>query len=40
MRNLVFCPKGRTWIRVFEKRVLRKIFEPKKNKVTGEWRKI
>jgi hypothetical protein len=25
---------------VFEKRVLRKIFEPKRNEVTGEWRKL
>jgi hypothetical protein len=24
-------------LRVFEKRVLRKIFGPKKNDVTGEW---
>jgi hypothetical protein len=27
-------------LRVFEKRVLRKIFEPKRNEVTGEWRKL
>jgi len=27
-------------LRVFENRVLRKIFEPKMDKVTGEWRKI
>ena len=27
-------------LRVFENRVLRKIFEPKKYKVTGEWRKL
>jgi hypothetical protein len=27
-------------LRVFENRVLRKIFGPKKNKVTGEWRKL
>ena len=26
--------------RVFENRVLGKIFEPKKYKVTGEWRKL
>jgi hypothetical protein len=25
---------------VFENRVLRKIFGPKRNKVTGEWRKL
>jgi len=27
-------------LRVFEKRVLRKIFGPKRNEVTGEWRKL
>jgi len=27
-------------LRVFENRVLRKIFEPKRNEVTGEWRKL
>jgi hypothetical protein len=27
-------------LRVFENRVLRRIFGPKKNKVTGEWRKL
>ena len=26
--------------RVFEKRVLRRIFGPKKDEVTGEWRKV
>jgi len=26
-------------LRVFENRVLRRIFEPKKDVVTGEWRK-
>jgi hypothetical protein len=26
-------------LRVFENRVLRIIFEPKRDKVTGEWRK-
>jgi hypothetical protein len=25
---------------VFENRVLRRIFGPKKDKVTGEWRKL
>jgi hypothetical protein len=25
---------------VFENRVLRRIFEPKRDKVTGEWRKL
>jgi hypothetical protein len=26
--------------RVFENRVLRRIFGPKRDKVTGEWRKL
>jgi hypothetical protein len=32
-----------TWsltLRVFENRVLRKIFGPKRDAVTGEWRKL
>jgi len=27
-------------LRVFENRVLRKIFGPKRDKVIGEWRKL
>jgi hypothetical protein len=27
-------------MRVFENRVLRRIFEPKRNEVTGDWRKL
>jgi hypothetical protein len=27
-------------MRVYEKRVLRRIHEPKRDKVTGEWRKL
>jgi len=27
-------------LRVFEKRVLRRIFWPKRDEVTGEWRKV
>jgi len=27
-------------LRVFENRVLRKIFEPKMDEVTGDWRKL
>jgi hypothetical protein len=27
-------------MRVFESRVLRRIFGPKRDKVTGEWRKL
>jgi hypothetical protein len=27
-------------LRVFEHRMLRRVFEPKRDKVTGEWRKL
>jgi len=27
-------------LRVFEKRVLKRIFGPKRDEVTGEWRKL
>jgi hypothetical protein len=27
-------------LRVFENRVLRRIFEPKRDEVTGQWRKL
>ena len=27
-------------LRVFENRVLRRMFGPRRNKVTGEWRKL
>jgi hypothetical protein len=27
-------------LRVFESRVLRRVFGPKRNEVTGEWRKL
>jgi len=27
-------------LRVFEKRVLRRIFRPKRDEVIGEWRKL
>ena len=28
------------WLRVFENRMLRSLFDPKRVKVTGEWRKL
>jgi hypothetical protein len=28
------------WLSVFENRVLRRIFGPKRDEVTGEWRKL
>jgi hypothetical protein len=38
---------GETWslteerrLRVFENRVLRRVFGPKKDEVTGDWRKL
>ena len=27
-------------LRVFENRVLRRIFQPKRDQITGEWRKL
>jgi hypothetical protein len=35
MWNLVFCPKGKHRLQVFENRVLRKIFGPKRVEITG-----
>jgi len=32
--------KEKRRLRVFENRVLRRIFGPKREKVTGEWRKL
>jgi hypothetical protein len=32
--------EGTYRLRVFENRVLRRIFGPKKDEVTGEWRKL
>jgi hypothetical protein len=32
--------KGGLELRVFENRVLRRIFGPKRDEVTGEWRKL
>jgi hypothetical protein len=37
---LVAHSEGRTGLRVFENRVLRRIFGTKRNEVTGEWRKL
>jgi hypothetical protein len=28
------------WLRVFKNKVLMRVFGPKKDKVTGEWRKL
>jgi transcription elongation factor len=32
--------KGERRLRVFENGVLRRIFDPKRDEVTGEWRKL
>jgi hypothetical protein len=32
--------KGKNILRVFENRLLRRIFGPKRDKVTGGWRKL
>ena len=32
--------RGERRLRVFENRVLRRIFDPKMDEVTGEWRKL
>jgi hypothetical protein len=37
---LVSGLKGEHRLRVFENRVLRRIFEPKRDEVTGECKKI
>jgi hypothetical protein len=37
---LVSNIKGGTWTGVFENRVLMRIFGPKRDEVTGEWRKL
>jgi hypothetical protein len=39
-RDLVSEFKGEHRLRMFENRVLRRIFEPKRNEVTGGWRKL
>jgi hypothetical protein len=31
---------GRTYVEVFENRVLNKIFGPKRDEVIGDWRKL
>jgi hypothetical protein len=38
----LFCTVVREerWLRVFESRVLRRVFGPKTDEVTGEWRKL
>jgi hypothetical protein len=35
-----FHPKGRTQLRVFQNRVLRKTVGPKRDEVAGSWKKL
>jgi len=37
---LVAHIEGRTWLRVFENRVLRRMFGPKWDEVTEEWKRL
>jgi hypothetical protein len=32
--------RGKSRLRVFENRVLRRVFEPNRDKVTGKWKKL
>jgi hypothetical protein len=38
--NLSLTLRGEHRLRVFENSVLRKIFGPKRDEVTGEWRRL
>jgi hypothetical protein len=38
--NLSFILRGEPKLRVFENRMLRRIFRPKRDKETREWRKL
>jgi hypothetical protein len=40
IKKFSFQVDGEHRLRVFENRVLRRIFGPKKDEVTGEWRKL
>ena len=40
VRNLVAYIGGGTRLRVFENRALKRIFGPKRDEVTEEWRKL
>jgi hypothetical protein len=38
--NLSLTLREEYWLRVFENRVLRRIFGPKRDEVTGEWGRL
>jgi hypothetical protein len=40
VRNFVFTLREEHRLRVFQSRVLRRIFGSKRDDVTGEWRKL
>jgi hypothetical protein len=40
VRNLATDTEIGTRLRVFENRVLRRMFGPKRDEVTGDWRKL
>ena len=40
MQQLNVCLREERRLRVFENRVLRRVFGPKRDEVTGEWRKL
>jgi hypothetical protein len=39
-KNFIFVIVGQHRLRVFENRVLRRMFGPKRDEVTGSWRKL
>jgi hypothetical protein len=39
MQKLNICLREEHRLRVFENRVFRRVFGPKRDEVTGEWRK-
>jgi len=39
-RSWLLTLREERWLRVFENRVLRRIFGPKRDKVIREWRKL
>jgi len=39
-KNLYGCETWSLTLRVFENRVLRRIYGPRRDEITGEWRKL
>jgi hypothetical protein len=40
MSNICYASRNKVLLGVFENRVFRKVFGPKRDEVTGEWRKL